>query len=174
MKKGYFFVSDAIIAFFILFLGTLLAMSFFYHDTPQDQVSLISVDILNFLYSKKPNDINSPLIGPGGELHDNKNITDLEIPLLLQIGELYYRNQTNNCDFCLQLIEDIFEDISNPFKKDQYSFAFYIENEKLYNHSSIPHNKSEVLIPSKTIIQGVYKESEVWGPYNAEVWVWRN
>ncbi len=173
MKKGYFFISDALIALFILVLGSIVAISFFAYQSEQDQVSFLSAGVLDYMYSNRIRDINSDLIGPNRELHRNENVTDLDNSFIIQLGEFYYRGEEKDCDFCKDLIRDSLKDVSGDFISEHYNFAFYIEGELMYNSTRIPYDESEVLIPAKTIIHGVYQDTEIWGPYTAEVWAWR-
>lgn len=172
-KKGYFFAVDAIIALFVLVLGTVLALSFFSYEVPEKQVSFISNSIMEFLYTNRIKDINSEYIGPNRKLHNNKNITELENPLIIQLGEFYYRNQTENCDFCMDLITNTLDNVSGNFMAPGYSFELYIENNLVYNKTVKDSENSTILIPSKTVISGIYNETQLWGPYRVEVRSWR-
>ncbi|MFW6449580.1 MAG: hypothetical protein ACOCZ6_00880 [Nanoarchaeota archaeon] len=172
-KKGYFFVVDAIIALFVLVLGIVLALSFFSYETPERQVSFLSNNIMEFLYTHRIKDINSEYLGPKRQLHKNENITNLDNRLLVQLGEFYYRAENKSCYFCKQLIRNSLSDVSGDFLAQGYSYAFYIEEELIYNETRKPLDEGTVLIPSKTVISGIYNETELWGPYRVEVRTWR-
>lgn len=172
-KKGYFFAVDATIALFVLVLGTVLALAFYSYATPDKQVTFISNSMMEFMYSHQINDFNSEYIGPNRKLHKNENITDLDNPLIIQLGEFYYRNKSNNCGFCLGLINKTLRDVSGDFLAPGYSFQLYIENELVYNKSEKHPGNATVLIPSKTVISGVYNDTKLWGPYRVEVRSWR-
>ncbi|MGM5482734.1 MAG: hypothetical protein ACQESF_04700 [Nanobdellota archaeon] len=172
-KRGYFFAIDAVIALSILTLGTVLAISYFGHQVSEDQVMLISDNIMSFMYSHNIKDLNSDYIGPNRELHRNKNITDLDNPLIMQLGEFYYRGEEKGCTFCKSLIKKSLQNVSGEFLAKGYSFTLYIEEELLYNKTKTNKEDSTMLVPAKTIISGVYNENELWGPYTIEVRAWR-
>lgn len=172
-KRGYFFAVDAIIALFVLVLGTVLALAFYNYAVPDEQVTFISNSMMDFIYTHQIQDFNSELIGPNRKLHNNGNITDLQNPLIIQLGEFYYRSQDKSCDFCLELINKTLDDISGDFLAPGYSFTLHIEDTLVYNNTVKPQDNATVLTPSKTVISGVYNNTEIWGPYRVEVRSWR-
>lgn len=172
-KKGYFFIIDAFIALFVLTLGVILTLSFFYTENSFEQTTLYSNSILDFLSRTRVIEINNEYVGAGGTLHRYGNITNLDNTLLNQIGEFYYRNQSQNCNFCLDIIKKFLSNITDNYVASQYNVAVYIEKESVYEDSWMNPNQSFALIPAKRIIHGVYNNSEMWGPYEIEVRTWR-
>lgn len=181
-KKGYFFIMDAIIALFVLVLGLLIALSFFTHESMDDQVTFFSLNIMEFLSEHKLKSLNNDFAGTNGYLHTNGNITNLENSILEQIGEFYYRNQTKGCSFCLNLSSELIKNVTNELVTQRYNYYVIIEdmiilnmtrNVSIFNKDTIMPNESMILIPTKKIIHGIYNDTELWGPYSVEVWSWR-
>lgn len=172
-KRGYFFIIDAFIALFVLTLGVVLTLSFFYSENSFNQTTLYSNSMLDFFSRTRIIDLNNEYAGAGGTLHRDGNITNLDNTLLSQIGELYYRNQTYDCNFCIDIIKKFVSNITDNYVASQYNVAVFIEDEPVFEDSWMNPNQSFSLIPAKRIIHGVYNKSEMWGPYEIEVRTWR-
>ena len=171
-KRGYFFVLDAVLALFILVVGVFLVTSS-YVDVPQPtQVELLSEDLLNFLSKTKINDLNNPYAGIGGELWVNGAITDADNSLLQQISEFYATNNLNTA-------EKFIQNVSKDAVPSQFRYEVWIDGVILYpknptNEHIKSRNNTEVLLTSKKITFGIINKtsSSLWGPYNAEVFLW--
>ncbi len=172
-KKGYFFILDAVIGLFILFIGILLISSSYVFVQQPAQVELLVSDVLDLLATKKIRDINNPYGGVGGKLWNEKIITNSENSLIQQIGQFYYYK---NYD----LAENFTRNISEGIVPSQFTYELWIDDYLIYpQHPGAVHNiskkKSELLLASRKITFGIANEStsEMWGPYKAEVFLWK-
>jgi hypothetical protein len=175
-KKGYFFVLDAIIGLFIITLGLIMIFSFFKYEPGQEQLDLLAFDVMDFLSSNTISDINNDYAGPGGVLHKDGNITQLDNTLLEQVGEFYYRNVTKNSDFTLNLADLFLSAVTKNTVPEGCGLIVRIENKTVYNGSgplTPAMNDSIVITPSRGVVFGIYNETEIFGPYSIEVIVWK-
>lgn len=150
----------------------MLILSFFVFQRSPEQSSYFSLNAIEYLADNSVGDMNNPYIGPGGALHLNGNITNLENSLLTQVGEFYYRNQSLGCTYCFGLANSFLSSISNNFISSQYNMYVFIDGHVVYNKSIIPPEESLTLVPAKRFVTGVYG-GNLWGPYIAEVWTWK-
>jgi hypothetical protein len=175
-KKGYFFILDAFIGLFVIVIGLVLIYSVFMYEPNEEQITLLSFDMMNFLSSNKISDINDQYAGPNGFLYQNGNITNIDDTLIEQVAEFYHRNVTYPNTNTIPLIDSFISNISKETAPVNYGFIIKIENYTVYNHSGIKATNfadSVVVIPSKKIVHGIYNRTELFGPYICEVIVWR-
>jgi hypothetical protein len=175
-KKGYFFIIDAIIGLFVIAIGVVLIFSIFMYEPSQEQTSLFSFDMMNFLASNKISDINDPYAGPGGILYRNGNITDIDSTLLEQMAEFYYRNITYVNTNTIPIIDSFVSNISKEATPSTFGFLIKIDNYTVYNRTgskAVGLVNSSVIIPSKRLVHGIYNQTQLIGPYLCEVIVWR-
>ncbi|NOZ80931.1 MAG: hypothetical protein GXP63_04620 [DPANN group archaeon] len=161
-KKGYFFTIDAFIAMGILSIGLLLVISFRTDTSADLQTTFYSNDINNLFTSTELYTLNNRYID---RLHDDGNITNMRYTVLEQVGEFWFRNKTD-------LGRTLIVNLSYGNVGKAFSFAVLIENETIYNSSDDSATAAD-LFSSKKIISGVYNDTVLWGPYKAEVRVWR-
>jgi len=167
---------DAIMGLFIITLGLILIFSFFNYEPSQNQVDFLAFDAMDFLSKNRISDMNNDYSGPGGLLYDNGNITKLDNTILEQIGEFYYRNITKNSNFTLGMIDPFISYISTNIVPRGYGFIIRIENTTVHNNSGIntaPMSRAVVITPRRSIVYGIYNETELFGPYIIEVLVWK-
>jgi hypothetical protein len=175
-KKGYFFIIDAIIGLFVIVIGVVLIYSVYMYEPSGEQITLLSFDMMNFLSSNKLSDINDPYAGPNGILYKNGNITNIDITLIEQVAEFYYRNITFPNTNTIPIIDSFVSNISKEAAPSTYGFIIKIENYTVYNRSGLKASNfsdSIVVIPSKKLVHGIYNRTELFGPYLCEVIVWR-
>ncbi|MBI2646869.1 hypothetical protein HYW99_00140 [Candidatus Woesearchaeota archaeon] len=145
-----------------------------YINIPQPlQVEFLADDLLNFLSNTKIKDLNNPYAGIGGELWLNGTIKDADNSLLQQIGEFYALNNLN-------IAEKFVENVSKAVMLPQYEYEVLIDNKTIYpKDPTIEHNQSknttDILLTSKKITFGIVNKttSDIWGPYQAEVFAWQ-
>ena len=89
-----------------------------------------------------------------------------------QIGEFYYRNQEMGCGFCMAIIENVISNVTNNLMPPEWNYIIYIDNTTIFNHSETPIEESIFIIPSRVIVHGIYNETDLYGPYVAEVLSW--
>ncbi len=183
MKKGYFFVLDAMLGLIILVVGVFL-ISTSYINTPQPtQVGLLSDDIMNFLSNVKIKNLNNPYAGIGGELWKSGEITEQDNSLLQQIGEFYekYRVSSDNDvrNKYLNLTEKFIVNVSQGSVPSQFRYEIWINSFMLYpkapsSEHIFSRDTTKLLLTSKKIAFGIISRDtgDIWGPYKAEVFVW--
>ncbi len=171
-KRGYFFILDAMLGLFILVIGVFLITSSYVEVPQPTQVKLLSDDLLNFLSATNIRDLNNPYAGIGGTLWSQGIITNSENSLLQQIGEFY---ATNNLDVAEKFIQNVSKDVVPP----QFLYEVVMNGAVLYPRVQSPQhieskNSTELLLTSKEITFGILNKTtgDLWGPYNAEVFVW--
>jgi hypothetical protein len=177
-KKGYFFIIDAMMALFVLVLGTIIILSSFMYEPSEKQASFIAFDLMDFLSSNKIQDINNQYVGPGGKFYLDENITNLDNSLIQQVCEFYYRNVTLNSTTSLSLIAPFVSNVTSGVFPSTYGFILNIDNHPVYNYTgpfAESMANSSIIIPSKKIVYGNYVNSThilLYGPYEVEVIVW--
>jgi hypothetical protein len=172
-KKGYFFTFDVALSIFVLIIGLIIVFSYLFNVYQTYQTSYYSTNIMNILFDTKIKDSQNKYFGFNGTLVNNENITDLNNNIITQIAEFYYRNQTG-CTFCLDLINKTIHNMTTTLISDNYYYIVKIDDNVVYNSTqNIQYYNASQLIPSKTIIYGIYNNKFIYGPYNFEVWAWR-
>ena len=173
-KRGFFFIVDAVLAVSVLVVGIVLISTSYVKSPQQDQVALLSDDLINFLSSKKIKDLNNPYAGIGGELWNDGNITNGDNTLLQQIGEFYSTSQLN-------LSEKFIQNVSVGVIPTQFRYEVWMNSFILYpktpsSEHMASRDNTKLLLTSKKITFGIKDRStdDIWGPYKAEVFIWLN
>lgn len=169
-KKGYFFTLDSFLAISVIVVGLLVIFSYKTYVPSSDQTTLYAQQIGGILGSNRLYEFNNPYLD---ELVNNGNITRMDNSLLEQLGEFYYRNESFACDYCLQLANNTIGNLSKGLIDNKYGFRVVIENVSVFESNS-NEKKSEMVVSNKRLVFGAYKDIDSWGPYAAEVRVWRN
>ena len=172
-KRGYFFVLDAVLGLAVLVIGVFLITSSYVNVPPPTQVRILSDDLINFLSSTKIEELNSPYSGVGGELWNQGYITDSSNTLLQQIGYFYHTDNVN-------IAEKFIQNLSSGVIPSQFRYEVWMDGIVLYPlNPTLEHNQSrnntDLLLTSKRLTFGILNQttSDIWGPYIAEVFVWR-
>lgn len=175
-RKGYFFLIDSIIALGVLTIGVFLVLNLYTNVPSKDEQSILSEDIMSFFAGNKIKDTNNLYAGLGGTLWQQGKITNAENSLLQQIAEFYSNGDLDTAEtFIIQLIENILP--------TEYKLEFWIHDSD-FDTLIYPKNPSQqhlrskeatkILIPSRKVVYGISMETgDMFGPYNAEVLVWR-
>ncbi|MEM4267382.1 MAG: hypothetical protein QXK37_00970 [Candidatus Woesearchaeota archaeon] len=171
-KKGYFFIIDAIIALLIMSIGTIIVLNYNEFRPVKQQAFFVSSDVLGILANNKISNLNHPYYGINGELYLDGNITEVHNTLLEQVAEFYYRNLTKNCIFCLNLSRNLINYSTLSVSKE-YNFFVRLNGVVLFERNNSPIERARIIIPSRTIVQGLYNKTELYGPYVVEVYAWQ-
>jgi hypothetical protein len=170
-RGGYFFLIDSIIALSVLSIGVFLLYSYNERDVSTTQPLTVSQNVLSHLSSHRIRNIDNDYGGPSSTLYRNGNITDIDKTLLEQAAEFYYRFRNKGCGFCLDLASSYIGNITIPVPSN-YNYVISIDGTTVYNASTMPLNGSRFVIPSRTIVHGLYNKTELYGPYIVEVLSW--
>lgn len=180
-KRGYYFITDALIAAMILAIGFFLVSSFYISDPGKLEIKAAADNIMNFLSTTKFYDLCSgePVVCSNAVLEDlsrQRVITNKDNSLLEVIGELFFKNKIKSVS---KLIDSII--VENKMIPQGYNFTFFIADNVVYPPEQFEFTredpvmkKSKALVTSKKIIFGYFEGSIIyWGPYTAEARVWR-
>jgi len=189
-KRGYFFLLDAMLGLLVLIVGVFLITSSYVKVPQPIQVGLLSGDLLNFISNTKIKELNNPYAGIGGELQTRGYITEIDNPLLQQIGEFYEKDKVGLSKFplpsgetepYLDVAEKFIQNISGGVIPLQYRYEVWINGALLYPKTpTSEHTKSrentKLLLTSKKLIFGIIdkRTGDIWGPYKAEVFIWES
>jgi len=171
-KKGYFFLLDSMIALGVLSVGAFLVLSTYSNVPFQENVAVLSEDIMQFFSNNKIKDINNEYARVGGTLWQQGLITNQENSLLQQVGEFYFNNDIDTAEkFIVNLTQNTLP--------QQFLFEIEMDNTLIFpQNPSSAHiqskEKTAVIIPSRKIVQGILDKGtgEMFGPYEAVVMVW--
>lgn len=173
-RKGYFFLIDSMLALGILIIGGFLIFSSYVKIPSKQESTILSEDVMDFFANNKIEDIDNEYGGIGGQLWQQGKITNAKNTLLQQVGEFYTNND-------LSITEKFIVNLTQNLVPEQYLFEFWMDNTLLYpQNPSQSHvyskGNTSVLIPSKKIVYGFLNEEtgDLFGPYQAEVLVWRD
>lgn len=179
----------------VLIVGVFLISSSYVKAPQPTQVGLLSGDLLDFLSNTKIKNLNNPYAGIGGELQTRGYITEIDNSLLQQIGEFYEKDKISSplpsvpppvppipqTEPYLDVAEKFVQSVAGGVVPSQYRYEVLVNSKLLYpktptsEHTESREN-TKLLLASKKIIFGVIdkKTGDMWGPYNAEVFVWES
>ncbi|MBI2651469.1 hypothetical protein HYX01_03290 [Candidatus Woesearchaeota archaeon] len=173
LKKGYFFVIDAVLALSVLAIGILLAFTLYSNVPSKEQSTVLSEDLMDFLVNNKIKDTDNTYASVNGQLWNSGKITNAENTLLQQAAEFYAINE-------LDIANQFIAELTKNSLPSQYTFELWINKKLIYpKEPSQQHqtskNQANVLIPSKKIVYGILNKDDgsMFGPYDAEVLVWQ-
>ncbi|MFH1590793.1 MAG: hypothetical protein ABIC95_02600 [archaeon] len=161
-KRGIFFTADAFLAIGIITLGLLLILSLRIDEKSPEQTTIFSQDLIDLTSSTELYLINNRYLF---DLRDDGNISNIRYTLLEQAGEFYFLNQSSTA-------RELILNVTDKAIGGQYDFSVIIDGVNLYNTSD-SQSESVILVSTKKIIFGIHNDSEYWGPFRAEVRVWR-
>ena len=185
-RRGYFFLIDSIIALGVLAVGTFLIFALYANVPSKEEVAILSDDIMDFFANNKIKDVNNEYAGLGGTLWEEEGgdtglcpgeelTANVENTLLGQVAEFYEKSAGNSC--YLGLAQKFIDELTKNVLPLEYTFEFWMNGQLLYPDTEQTDSKSatKVLIPSKKIVYGILNKEtgDMFGPYNAEVLVWR-
>lgn len=192
-KRAYFFVIDSMLALGVLAIGAFLIFTFYAQQPPSGSADILSEDIMGTFANSEISDINDPEIGLAGTYWGSSEVLacngqpitpDLESTLLQQVAIFYELKEINSKPCYVDEIARTFvEKLTQNALPAQYGFEFWIDDNLrskktlIYPASEQLSSKaaSKVLIPSRKIAYGILSQEtgQVFGPYSAEVLVWR-
>lgn len=161
-RKGQFFSIDVFVAIAIIGIGLFVLYSTKTVQPSDSQTISLSSDLMKNFNSHKVKDIDNAFIIT---LIQNGTIQNSDNTLLQQISEFYVYGQN---DTASNLTQSVTEGIL-PF---QYAFALYVNGSLVYQ-SRAQDPQTPNLIVTKRIVYGVKNSTAFWGPFLAEVRVWR-
>lgn len=175
-KRGFFFTLDVIIAMVILVVGFVLIWANILTETEQRQPFFYAQTLIDTLSTSSNLDVSNNNLYIQQLIIDG-NITDYDMPVLEQII-LFYKNKNKPSaqPWEKEMLFNFTQAVAKRVVVRQYSFALTINEELIYNESTLAtplQNQSEVLISAKKLLVLVTDQSDLSGPYLAEVRVWR-
>lgn len=183
-KKAYFFILDSILALSILAIGAFIVFVFYLKAPPSNAPEILSEDLMSFFAGTKVKDLNNVEVGLGGTYWSSLEVVscngDPMIPspdsTLLEHAALLYEKRT--VDICyIGIARTFVEKLAQKALPPQYTFEFWINDEIIYPASEqiSSKNAAKALIPSKKIAYGIMDQltGATFGPYEAEILVWR-
>lgn len=193
-KSAYFFVIDSMLALGVLAIGGFLIFTFYAQQPPSGSADILSEDIMGLFANSKISDINDPEVGLAGTYWGSSEVLacnsgqpitlDTESSLLQQVAIFYELREINNkACYVDEIARTFVEELTQNALPAQYGFEFWIDDDArskktlIYPASEQSSSKaaSKVLIPSRKIAYGILNQEtgQVFGPYSAEVLVWR-
>ena len=193
-KRAYFFVIDSMLALGVLAIGAFLIFTFYAQQPPSGSTDVLSEDIMGLFANSKISNINNPEISLAGTYWSSSEVKacnngqpitpDLESTLLQQVAIFYELREINNkACYVDEIARTFVEKLAQSALPAQYGFEFWIDDDirskktLIYPASEQLNSKaaSKVLIPSRKIAYGILNQEtgQVFGPYSAEVLVWR-
>ncbi|MCF7860626.1 hypothetical protein K9M79_00140 [Candidatus Woesearchaeota archaeon] len=167
-KRGYIFTLDAMIAITVLVVGFFLISGAIISSPQLVTTYDFSYSILSSFTTIKIKELYysniDQMIRDEKMTHTNNNV-------LQQMGEFYEADLEGNTEANANAWEFI-DTLINATVPDEYGAMILVEGRNMYN-SSEDYNTSNILISSKRIVFGQEDNGEVWGPYVAEVWLWK-
>jgi hypothetical protein len=161
-KRGYFFTIDAFIAIGILVIGVVLTYLSYTSNPTVYQQSSISSDLMHLFSTTELSSMNSRYVE---EQVASGNITNTANTVFEQLGEFYSIGKFAEA-------QNMTKALSNNLVPPQYYYSIWLDGLLLYNKSYIGQKTEQVTV-SKVMIVGSTNYSSLWGPYEAEVIVWR-
>ncbi len=147
VKKGVFFIIDAILASSIIIAVLLLIHSYYINEAPTTTINYFAQDLSRVLSTITVGETNNSYIR---ELIDSGTIDKLNNTILEQIGEFWAENKTI-------LAQNIFRNVTNNLIPNTFGFGVWVNNDLLYEKNSLS-NKKDSLISYRRIISGIAKD----------------
>ncbi len=172
-KKGYFFTLDAFIAASIFAIGLIVIFSSQVYSKETAQEIILADSAMKALGYTQVDEVDSGYIH--GMIEDS-SITNLDNTLLEQAGEFYFREQLNPGEGWIDKATGVIEDtLVTGIPPKEFGIDVRIEGEVIMSRGSHDSFEPKVLASSKRIISSIdLSEKVLWGPYKAEVNVWRS
>ncbi len=161
-RHGFIFTVDVMLCMIVLVIGFVLVWSSLTEEPPKEQPYFLADDVATIMATT----INADILDKIDSFVERGAITNLEYTIFEQIGEFYVKNEMDDAFRYTKLFA---QNILPP----QYSIAILFENEAVYNKTkALPPEKAAFLISAKRMVVMVANESQLLGPYTAEVRVW--
>jgi hypothetical protein len=161
-KRGYFFTIDAFIALGIITIGLILVYLAYTSVPVTDQQYTISQDLLTIFSTTELNTINSRYID---EQRISGNITNMQNTIFEQVAFLFASGKVGEA-------QNMTRNLSYTLIPQQYYYEIWLNDTLLNNKSYVTDDVGQLSV-SKTMLVGRQNLSSIWGPYKAEVRVWR-
>ncbi len=192
-RKGYFFLIDSILALSVLAVGAFLVFTFYSQEAVSAPADTISEDIMSLFADNKLSGINNLEIGLGGTYWSSQEAIDCNggpitpdsgSTLLQQVAIFYEQKKIAGEGCYVSIIARAFvEKLAQNNLPKNYNFEFWINDDSISNkeliypsaEQSASKAAAKIIMPSKKIVYGILDQQagDVFGPYGAEVLVWR-
>jgi len=161
VKKGYFFILDALIAIVVLISAVSILNTYSLHKQNTDQETYYASDLLDILSSIRVSELTEPdlvvIINKTNE--SNRNLTVLEY-----LGRLYLKNEQSAA-------EEIVATLTDGLFSDKLGFGVWIaginESKSIYTQELL---EGKSLISSKQMITGIEETKPIEG-FNSKVFL---
>lgn len=161
-KRGYIFTVDAFIAMLIITIGVILVYMAYTLVPDIYQQQAISQDVMIIFSTTEIESLNSNYIN---EQQASGNITNMKNTIFEQIAEFYAKDMIGEA-------QNMTRNMSESLIPYQYYYEIWLDNKLMYNKTYVT-NDIEQLSVAKVILLGSLNPETLWGPYEAEVMVWR-
>ncbi|MBU0979279.1 MAG: hypothetical protein KJ709_00600 [Nanoarchaeota archaeon] len=166
MSKGYFYTVDALMAITVLIIG-LYFVFFTTSGSPSLQVSKnMAEDVMGTASSTKIFQLNDQAYPILRALKQAGLVPDARSTLLQEAGMLYTIGNVDEATL-------LFEQTIDPTVPEQYNYAIIINDDVLFERSSITQTNADSLVTSRRVLYGSIDKRDMWGPLPAEVRVWQ-
>jgi hypothetical protein len=157
-QKGFYFTTDAVLATVLLLTGLLLFARFFVHQPQTDQTDVMSKDLLNTLNEITIEEFDEPFIR---QEIGNKNITDLNKTVLLQIGEYWSTNESDKARNLSRLLVE-------RLVPENYGINITLGDDVIYQQNRTTEVSSpRDVLASQRMITGIAKGETLRGSSSA-------
>ncbi len=193
-KKGFMYLVDLFVAAMIITAGLWILFFNLYYSSDYTKPRLLTDDILKSFYTQKISEVNNEIIlnltNPNSvyfQEHPLLNYKDYGIinpdfTLVQQAVEYYilYRKAVEENNIIKETnynitLKDFLEGTLNHLIPKQYNYEVKINSSYVLILRDSKKNKenSILVLPSKTIVAGIDRQEEFFGPILFEVYIWQ-
>ncbi len=193
-KKGFMYLIDLFVAAMIITAGLWILFFNLYYSTDYTKQRLLSEDLLKSFYTKKISEVNNDIIlnltNPNSVYfqehpllsYEEYGIINPDFTLVQQAVEYYvlYKKAEENNDnikraYYELVLNDYLKGTLNGLIPQQYNYQVIINSDKKIElkKNTISKEKASLVLPSKTIVAGIDREEEFFGPILFEVYLWQ-
>lgn len=183
--RGQFFSMDVFIAAIILVSGTIVLLYGVVGTTSVQQAQLFSADVLRESLTTSVRELEHPIVSSAHTGFANRSnpydIQNSELTLGEVIGEYHHlaNASTDPVDIGNYTLrrDVITRETIGSLVPGQYSYSISIGDDisdmtTIVNRSRIPQSNAEYVVYSRSILAGIDRNREFFGPYTLEVSVW--
>ncbi len=187
------YLVDLFVAAIIITAGVWILFFNIYYSTGYTKPRILTDDILKSFYSKKISEVNNNIIlnltsknnvyfQNKGLNYNDYGIINPDFTLVQQAVEYYVLYKKANDIGDVQkaknyevVLKDYLKGTINNLIPEQYNYEIIINQDKTFILRNNKKNKknSDLILPSKTIVAGIDREEEFYGPILFEVYLWQ-
>lgn len=191
-KKGFMYIIDLFVAAMIITAGLWILFFNLYYSTDYTKSRLLTDDILKGFYTKKISEINSQIIlnltDPNNIYftenslnYNDYGIINIDYSLVQQAVEYYYlynkslkNNDVQKAENYKKVLNDFLKGTFDGLIPKQYDYEITINKDlTLKLRSNKNKEQANIVLPSKTIVAGIDREEDFYGPILFEVYLWQ-